>query len=303
MSDDHSFEKDDDDPLARIRARFEQASERILSGSDDMEPPEPARTEPARESEAHTATIAPGSDDLLDDFGEIDIQDDPMFSLDFEHGVSAPPRRAGYDLVGDVDLSSNLGEIRSDSPSPPARAIDPDRHLKHRTRGVVGDAADPETGTQAAQEAAPAAAALPRPETATEQTKKNKKEKKRRTREERIAVSSPPVSPVSRWTEPDPDRSKKSRVGLIVTAIVLLAAGGAAAFVLFAPGTVTTEPATITTAPTTFAPPTPSAGAAAALEAFGFTRLQVGVDETGVATIVGIVRSAREPVVTRSWPI
>jgi hypothetical protein len=288
MSDDQRFDKDEvDDPLARIRARFEQASERILSGTDDVEVP--LREPPRDPSPVSTMSADPAP---FDDFGEIDIKDDANFSLDFEHGVSGsdaqrPPAASSSvsELLDEhVDLVANLAMVREEAPNRSVPVVDPDRHQKHRTRGRVDvNVPEPEE-VHVADE--PGVEDLPVPK----ETIAAKVMKARRTEPGEAAARPRPQAPETG------DAESGSRRGLALVAAVLVVAGAVAGYFLAASPsgggpTDTTAAAVVTTQP---APATPGEAAAVALEAFGFTDLQVEVDENGVATIVGTVRTARE---------
>ena len=287
MTDEQSFDNDEvDDPLARIRARFEQASERILSGTDDVDLPVP---EPLPEP-SQVSTI-PAEPAPFDDFGEIDIKDDANFSLDFEHGVSTPVVPAepaassvAHLLEEHVDLVANLALVREDAPARTTPVIDPDRHTKHRTRGRVDLMVPEPEETPAEDESVVEDSPAPK-KTVVAKVKKAK----------HVDTAKAAAPPRAREAEPG-DAERGSRRGLAVVAAVLVIAGGVAGYFLVASPSDGGGPDT-TAAPaatTTRAPATPTEAAAIALEAFGFTDLQVGVDETGVATIVGTVRTARE---------
>lgn len=300
MTDEHSFEHDDvDDPLARIRARFEQASERILSGADDSDLPLPDPAPPV----SPVSTVESVARDPLDDFGEIDIKDDANFSLDFEHGesnaaVTSLPSSLGsigHLLDDGVDLGANLELVRGDAPGHARPVVDPQRHTKHRTRGRVDLIEVEETEAPADPTTEEPSAEAPSQRTDKKAKKAKKAEKAKK------AKKTAPDEPVAAAAAVDTpsgtaDEKPTSRRGLVFLAAVLLAAGGVAGYFLIAsspadpiPGTTVAEATT-----TTRQPATPSEAAAVALDAFGFTDLQVGVDETGVATIVGMVRTARE---------
>ena len=285
----------------RIRARFEQASERILSGADDADlplPPPPAQQEAAPET-PRVSTLPGVSDDMLDDFGEIDIKGDAKFSLDYEHGVSRPDADAPSPIADLVDAPTNhlldttdlavqLSVIRSDAPERTAPQIDPNRHDKHRTRGLVTIPDAPMVAEPAVEEKAP--------EPVEEKPKKSRKERKAA---ESVVITQTAEPLKERYTHArvvEEDKGRRSRVGLLLIAIVLLGAAGTAGFFLFSPTSGDSTPPTTAAATTTTtrAPATPSEAAAIALDAFGFSNVQVGVDETGVATIVGTVRTARE---------
>lgn len=304
MTDEHSIEPDDvDDPLARIRARFEQASERILSATDDLDlplpEPAPLRSVPAPAAPAAGSVVGI---DPLEDFGEIDIQDDARFSLDFEHGVSdttagaqaAPSRSTSHFLDETVDLVANLAIVREDAPDLARSDVDPERHAKHRTRGRV-DLMIPEVDE--VEELPEPADAEPEEEPArVRKDKKAKKTKKSRESKKETPEEAAPPPAVTTPAAEETAETPPSRRGLAFLAVALLAAGGVAGYFLLASSPSDTTPATTAAETTTTIrqPATPSEAAAIALDAFGFTDLQVGVDETGVATIVGTVRTARE---------
>ncbi len=304
MTDEHSYEPDDvDDPLARIRARFEQASERILSATDDLDlPPDPAPSTPASPGTSTPTAVSSVETDPLEDFGQIDIQDDARFSLDFEHGAGdtatsprpAPASSVGHLLDDAVDLMANLELVRADAPDRARADVDPERHGKHRTRGrvdlMIPEVDDAEVAPEPAEEEPVATQADARRDKKAKKEKKAKKAKKATSNE----TPAPPV--VVAPAEAEKPEKPPSRRGLVFLAAALLAAGGVAGYFLLASSPTETTPATSAAETTTTVrlPATPSEAAAVALDAFGFTDLQVGVDETGVATVVGTVRTARE---------